>query len=69
MRERIDSVRGRFLYSRRMGIEEPVFANICARLGLNRFTLRGKIKVDAQWKMYAMVHNLFKIYRYGWETG
>jgi hypothetical protein len=69
MRERIDSVKGRFLYSRRMGIVEPVFANICARLGLNRFTLRGKFKVDAQWKMFAMVHNMFKIYRYGWGTG
>jgi transposase len=69
MRERIDSVKGRFLYSQRMGIVEPVFANICDKLGLNRFTLRGKTKVDAQWKMYAVVHNMFKIYRYGWGTG
>jgi hypothetical protein len=27
--------------------------------------LRGKIKVDAQWKIFCMVHNLLKIHRYG----
>lgn len=69
MRERIDSVIGRTHYSKRMGIVEPSFANIRHMLGLDRFTLRGKMKVDAQWKMYAVVHNLFKIYRYGWNTG
>lgn len=65
MIERFDSARGRFLYSRRMGIIEPVFANICHQLGMNRFTLRGKTKVDIQWKLYCMVHNIGKIYRYG----
>jgi hypothetical protein len=69
MRERIDSVVGRTHYSKRMGIVEPSFANIRHMLGLDRFTLRGKKKVDAQWKMYAVVHNLFKIYRYGWTPG
>ena len=66
MREKIESPMGRMLYSMRMGIVEPVFANIRHMLGLDRFTLRGKTKVDAQWKMYAMVHNIFKIYRYDW---
>jgi hypothetical protein len=66
MKDRIDSVAGRFLYSRRMGIVEPVFGNIRSNLGLDRFTLRGETKVGAQWKLYAMVHNIFKIYRYGW---
>ena len=65
MIERFDSARGRFLYSRRMGTVEPVFANICYQLGMNRFTLRGKQKVDIQWKLYCMVHNIGKIYRYG----
>ena len=69
MIERIDSVSGRFIYSHPMGIVEPVFANIRHMLGLDRFTLRIKVKVSAQWKMYAMVHNLFKIYRYGWSPG
>jgi len=66
MRERVDSLKGRYLYSRRMGIAEPPFANIRDKIGLNRFTMRGKRKTRAQWKMYTMVHNIFKIYRYGW---
>jgi hypothetical protein len=64
MIERFDTPRGRFLYSRRLGIVEPVFGNICATLHLNQFRLRGKIKVDIQWKLYCIVHNLLKVLRY-----
>jgi len=65
MRKKIDTPEGRYQYSRRMGIVEPVFGNICSALGLNRFSLRSKKKVDIQWKLYCMVHNLLKIHRYG----
>jgi len=65
MIEKFDSARGRYLYSRRMGTVEPVFANICHQMGLDRFTLRGKRKVDIQWKLYCMVHNMKKIYHFG----
>ena len=65
MIERFDTERGRHFYSRRMGTVEPVFANIVHTLGMNRFTLRGKAKVDTQWKLYCMVHNIGKIARYG----
>ena len=64
MIERIDTPQGRFLYSRRLGVVEPVFANVCHALGLNRFSLRGRIKVDIQWKLYSVVHNLKKVFRY-----
>ena len=65
MIKKFDSVFGQFIYSKRMGTVEPVFANICSTLGLNRITLRGREKADIQWKLYSMVHNIFKIYRYG----
>lgn len=65
MIERFDTERGRHLYSRRLGIVEPVFGNICHALGLKRFSLRGKVKVDTQWKLFAIVHNLMKLARYG----
>ena len=52
MMERFDSERGRYYYSKRMGAVEPVFGNTRATLGLDRFTLRGRRKVDAQWKLY-----------------
>ena len=48
------------LYSKRIQIVEPVFANIRHCKGLNRFTLRGKKKVNGQWQLYCIVHNLGK---------
>jgi transposase len=65
MKKKIDTPQGRSRYSRRLAIVEPVFANICSTLGLRRFSLRGKAKVDAQWKLFCIVHNLLKIHRYG----
>lgn len=44
---------------------EPVFANICVHKHMNRFTLRTKSKVDVQWMLYAMVHNIGKIATFG----
>ena len=64
MMERFDTALGRYLYSRRLGIVEPVFGNICHALGLQRFSLRGGIKVDIQWKLFCIVHNLKKIQRF-----
>jgi len=61
MRAKIDTPEGRKIYSRRLGIVEPVFANIAAQKGLDRFTLRGRAKVNVQWKLYCMVHNLEKV--------
>jgi hypothetical protein len=65
MKRKIDSLAGRYIYSQRLGSAEPVFANITSTLGLRRFTLRGKVKVDAQWRLFCIVHNLLKIHRYG----
>ena len=68
MIQKIDSALGRFIYSRRMGLIEPVFGHIRHALGLDRFTLKGNKKVNIQWKLYNTVHNLLKIFRYGWIT-
>ena len=65
MREKIDSVKGKFEYARRMATVEPVFADIRSSLGLDRFSLRGKKKVGTQWRFYCIVHNLLKVHRYG----
>jgi hypothetical protein len=67
MKRKIDSVKGRLIYNRRLGTAEPVFAHIRHALGLSRFTLRGKRKVNTQWLLYCAVHNLFKVHRYGLE--
>ena len=65
MVEKIESEQGRKIYPQRIAIVEPVFANIRTNKGLDRFTLRGKIKVNIQWLLYCMVHNMEKIANYG----
>ncbi len=65
MKRKIDTDEGRYEYSKRLGIIEPVFANITSNLKLNRFSLRGKLKVTAQWLAFCLVHNIWKIQRYG----
>jgi hypothetical protein len=64
MRQRIDSDTGRRQYGRRLGIVEPVFANLRHNKRLTRFTLRGRTKVDGQWKLFALVHNIEKLARW-----
>lgn len=68
MKRKIDSALGRSVYNRRMGTAEPVFGHL-SNIGLDHFTLRGREKVDAQWKLYCIVHNLLKIHRYGAAFG
>ena len=64
MLEKVDSEKGRKIYPQRMAIVEPVFANIRTQKRLDHFTLRGKIKVNIQWMLYCMVHNIEKIMKY-----
>ncbi len=35
---------------------------------LDRFTLRGRTKVDGQWKLYCMVHNIEKLGHHGYAN-
>jgi transposase len=65
MKAKIDSEQGKRIYARRLGIVEPVFANLCVHKRMNRFTLRSKQKVNVQWKLYALVHNIAKIHTFG----
>jgi transposase len=60
MRFKFDTAAGRAIYSRRMGTVEPVFGNLQNK-GMRRFTLRGRRKVNAQWQLFTMVHNIEKI--------
>jgi len=60
MKEKIDNPAYRELYSRRMQIIEPVFANMAYCKGMNRFTLRGDEKVNIQWQLFCIVHNIGK---------
>ena len=68
MKRRIDSPEGRALYGGRFATAEPVFGNLRHNKQLNRFTLRGRTKVDGQWKLYCLVHNIEKLAHHGYGT-
>jgi hypothetical protein len=65
MKRRVDSQLGKQIYGHRMSVIEPVFGNIGTNKRLNRFSLRGKDKVQGQWRLFCLVHNIEKLMRYG----
>jgi transposase len=54
------------LYGGRFATVEPVFGNLRHNKGLDRFTLRGQKKVDTQWKLFCLVHNIEKLAHHGY---
>ena len=65
MKRRVDSDKGKLIYSHRMSVVEPVFGNIGTNKRLNRFSLRGKKKVQGQWQLYCLIQNIEKLKNYG----
>jgi Transposase DDE domain len=65
MTAKIDTERGRYHDSRRLATVEPVFANICSTRRLRRFSRRGRRKVNTQWVLYCLGHNIGKLQHYG----
>jgi DDE family transposase len=68
MKAAIDSERGRKLYGRRIATVEPVFANLRHNKRLDRFTLRSWPKVNTQWNLYGLVHNIEKLAHHGYAS-
>jgi len=62
---KIDRPESGRIYEKRIGVVEPVFGNIRSCKKLDRFTLRGQMKVDVQWLLFCMVHNVEKLLNYG----
>ena len=61
MKRKVDSAMGRTIYSRRIATAEPPFAQIRHILGLDRFSLRGKRKVNGQWLLFCTVYNIKRL--------
>jgi hypothetical protein len=61
-----DSPQGPIEYGQRFATVEPVFGNLRHNEQLNRFTLRGQTKVDVQWKLYCLIHNIEKLAHHGY---
>lgn len=66
MKRRIDSDTGKRMITARFATVEPVFGNLRNNKRLHRFTLRGRAKVDGQWKLYCLVHNIEKLAHHGY---
>ena len=66
MKKAIDSEEGKARYGRRFATVEPVFGNVRHNKRLDRFTLRGRRKVNSQWQLYCLVHNIEKLAHHGY---
>lgn len=66
MKRRIDTDTGKRMITARFATVEPVFGNLRNNKRLHRFTLRGRCKVDGQWKLYCLVHNIEKLAHHGY---
>ncbi len=66
MRAKLQTAAGHAVYALRKTIVEPVFGQIKTGRGFRRFSFRGLQKVQAEWQMVCLTHNLLKLYRAGW---
>ena len=63
MAAKVNTAAGRALYARRKVIVEPVFGQIKGARGFRRFSLRGLEKVNGEWRLVCLTHNLLKVWR------
>jgi transposase len=63
MDRKVRSKAGQVIYALRKTIAEPVFGQIKGARGLDRFLLRGLEKVNGEWSLMAITHNIGKLHR------
>ena len=68
MKIKIDSGTGKRMIAARFATVEPVFGNLRHDKRVTRFTLRGRAKVEGQWKLYCMVNNIEKLAHHGYAN-
>jgi transposase len=68
MRRVLATDHGAALYRQRQAIVEPVFGQIKANRGADRFLRRGRSAVRSEWRLLAATHNLLKLHRHRLAT-
>jgi len=63
MRRKLQTKMGAAIYSRRKTIVEPVFGQIKQARGFRQFLLRALEKVQGEWAMICLTHNILKLHR------
>jgi transposase len=62
MQRKLATVRGHRLYARRKAIVEPVFGQIKHARGFRQFLRRGLTRVQQEWALVCLSHNLLKLH-------
>ena len=65
MRRKLQTKRGRQRSALRMETVEPVFGQIKQGRGFRQFLMRGLEKVNSEWSLICIGHNLLKLFRFG----
>jgi transposase len=63
MRAKLDSAEGKDVYRMRKAIVEPVFGQTKHARGIRSFLLRGIEKVQSEWALICLGHNLLKLFK------
>lgn len=63
MWHKLKSKEGAAVYNQRKAIVEPVFAYLKHVRGFRQFLLRGQARVEAEWLLMCLTHNLLKMFR------
>jgi transposase len=63
MRRKLQTKVGRAIYATRKAIVEPVFGQIKQARGFRQFLLRDLEKVQGEWALVCMAHNVLKLHR------
>jgi len=62
MKRKLQTKVGRAVYAARKCVVEPVFGQIKQALGFRQFLLRGKEKVQGEWALVCLTHNILRLY-------
>lgn len=69
MARKLRTKRGRKTYQQRKAMVEPVFGQIKQARGFRQFLTRGLERMQAEWQLICLTHNLLKAWRSGWIPG
>jgi len=64
MRKKLEQAASKASYALRQSTVEPVIAHLKEGRGFRRFQLRGLLKVQSEWKLICLTHNLLKLFRH-----
>ena len=62
MKRKLQTKAGKAIYAARKCVVEPVFGQIKQARGFRQFLLRGKRKVQGEWALMCLTHNILRLY-------